>query len=81
MAAAMDRAAILSTEWAEAPTENGEPGTAGTVFEVNNPQDFARGIILVNHSCGRSLACFGEPALGTTEPSCATGTMAEGTGE
>ena len=81
MAAAMDKAAILNTVWAEVPTENGAPGIAGTVFDVNNPQDFARGTILGNHSRGRSLACFGESALGTIEPSCATGTVAEGTGK
>ena len=42
MAAAVNRAAILNTGWAEAPTENGEPGTAGTVFNANSFRDSAR---------------------------------------
>ena len=55
MAAVMDRAAILNIEWAEAPTENGEPDTAGTVFDASNLQDFARKPLATARRWGNKL--------------------------
>ena len=55
MTTATDRAVILNTEWGEAPTENVQPDTAGTVFDVNNPQGSAWGHLATTQRQGNKF--------------------------